>query len=134
MEKPQKPSTRIEKLPPKLPQTQKITAGFYSGPIPPAKEMEHYQQIDSSFPARIMKMAEKEQEHKIKMDEKVIPENQKIFKRGQLFALIISFLIILLAFYLVYEKYPWTAVVVIISFFISLANNFILKKKIKKNN
>ena len=36
----------------------KISVGVYQGPIPPAVELDHYKQIDPTFPDRIMKMAE----------------------------------------------------------------------------
>lgn len=42
----------------------------YQGAIPPPDMMEGYRTLDSSFPNRILTMAEKEQEHSHTMDKK----------------------------------------------------------------
>jgi uncharacterized membrane protein len=46
-------------------------AEHYSGPVPAAKEMKQYAEIDPSFPDRMMTMAEKQQDANIRIAERL---------------------------------------------------------------
>lgn len=46
-------------------------AEHYSGPVPAAKEMKRYAEIDPSFPDRMMTMAEKQQDANIRIAERL---------------------------------------------------------------
>jgi uncharacterized membrane protein len=61
---------------------------MYSGPLPPSKELENYNQTLPGAADRILTIAEKESEHRHSIEDKEI----KIKGRGQIFALIISVL------------------------------------------
>lgn len=62
----------------------------YSGPLPPAAEMERYAQIDPKMVDRIVAMAEKEAQHRHEMDEKILEHEAGDMKRGQHYALTIG--------------------------------------------
>ena len=73
----------------------------YSGPIPPASEMEKYGKISSDIPQKILQMALNEQNHRISMEQleqkrrdKELQANIDIVKRGMFFA-VLSILIIM---------------------------------------
>ena len=55
----------------------------FSGPIPHPRILEGYENIHSGFAERIVRMAEKEQEHRFECDNKVIDSTVASTKRGQ---------------------------------------------------
>ena len=73
----------------------------YSGPIPPASEMEKYANISPDIPQKILQMALNEQNHRISMEEleqerrnKELQANIDIVNRDMFFA-VLSILIIM---------------------------------------
>lgn len=83
---------------------EQLSESSFSGPIPPPDVLSEYREIDSSFPERCMKMAEKEQEHrhamereitelekkKLEMAQDFVPREQNLKSRGQSFAFILA--------------------------------------------
>lgn len=74
----------------------------FSGPLPHPDLLRGYDAIKSGFAERIVRMAEKEQEHRFERekiqldcDKKVISDAASESKRGQYFALIISVLFLI---------------------------------------
>jgi uncharacterized membrane protein len=61
-----------------------------SGPLPHWQHLEKYNEIIPNGAERIMAMAEKQQEHRIKMEERAISSQLDQSARGQLFGLIIG--------------------------------------------
>lgn len=83
---------------------------FYQGPVPKPEDLQKYEQIQQGFANRLLTMAEKEQEERIKLNNKIIEENTKINilndnsrKRGQLFAFLSIIAISFLCAYCVYN-------------------------------
>ena len=100
----------------------------FSGPIPPPVLLKEYNAIDPSFAERIMLMAEREQTHKINIDNanialqketaksrhKIITTQGNQILRGQIFGFVIAVLILVLAFVLIFYNYPLTGFSLII--------------------
>lgn len=55
----------------------------FSGPIPHPAILEGYEKIQAGFAERIVKMAEKEQDHRFECDDKIIKGSISTTKRGQ---------------------------------------------------
>ena len=55
----------------------------YRGPVPLASEMRGYKEVNPSFPERIMRMAEQEQEHRHAMQKRKQSEVSELKKSGQ---------------------------------------------------
>ncbi|GEM_PF-864160 len=72
--------------------TSKAIFASYSGPIPPPQAMAFYEQICPGAANRILKMAEEQHTHRIKIENKVFPETMEVTRRGQIFAFIIALL------------------------------------------
>lgn len=72
----------------------------HSGPLPRAADLADYNQIDPSFAERIVRMAEREQQHRHAFPAEVLSKDYAIKSRGQNYALILAFGIILFAAYL----------------------------------
>lgn len=67
---------------------RKITA--HQGPLPQWEDLERYGQIIPDGADRIMTMAEKQQEHRMALENKAISEQLSQSKRGQSFGLLIG--------------------------------------------
>ena len=71
---------------------------LYSGPIPPASELAKYETILPGAANRILTMAEKQSQHRQKMENTMLNASIKSEKRGQLFGFIIFGLAIVAGF------------------------------------
>ena len=71
-----------------------IRGEMYSGPIPPPEALARYEEIQSGAADRILKMAEKQQEHRMALETKAIGGQVDQSKRGQIFGFIAIFLCI----------------------------------------
>lgn len=67
---------------------RKITA--HQGPLPQWEDLKKYGQIIPNGADRIMTMAEKQQEHRMALENKAIGEQLSQSKRGQIFGLLIG--------------------------------------------
>ncbi|MBR5892581.1 MAG: DUF2335 domain-containing protein [Bacteroidaceae bacterium] len=74
-----------------------IRSETYSGPIPPPKALAEYEQIQPGAADRILKMAEKQQDHRMLLEKKAIFGQVEQSKRGQIFGFIIVFLCVAVA-------------------------------------
>ncbi len=64
----------------------------YSGPIPPAQELEGYNAVVPGAAERILLMAEKNQQHQIDIETLALNSARKEARRGQIFAFLITVL------------------------------------------
>lgn len=80
-----------------------IRSETFSGPIPPPESLDRYEQIQAGSADRILKMAEKQMEHRIAIENKVIGGQVEQGKRGQIFGFILVFVCVAVAiFFAVY--------------------------------
>lgn len=87
-------------------QEERATLAIYqqfSGPIPPPHVLSGYDQVQAGFAERVMAMAEKEQAHRHGLETQALTSSITIQKRGQLFALLLSLLILLISGFLIYD-------------------------------
>lgn len=76
-----------------------IREEMYSGPIPPPESLARYEEILPGSADRILKMAEKQQEHRMTLETKVVGSQTVQSKRGQVFGFIIVFLCVAVAIF-----------------------------------
>ncbi len=87
-------------------QEERATLAIYqqfSGPIPPPQVLSGYDQVQAGFAERIMAMAENEQTHRHSLETQALTSSITIQKRGQLFALLLSLLILSISGFLIYD-------------------------------
>ena len=72
----------------------------YSGPIPPASDLEKYEDVLPGAADRILSMAEKQSQHRQKMENTMLEASIEAEKRGQLFGFIIFGITIIAGFLL----------------------------------
>lgn len=81
----------------------KAVSQEFSGPIPPPQILAGYENIKTGFANRIVEMAEKEQSHRHGIEDKALISSITIQKRGQIFALILSLIILIGSMFLIYK-------------------------------
>jgi uncharacterized membrane protein len=67
-----------------------LIRSYYSGPLPPAEQMEIYERTHSGSADRIIAMTERQQAHRIEMEKLDFPIRNRQFKTGQIFSFIIG--------------------------------------------
>lgn len=80
---------------------------FWSGALPRPEDFAKYADVVSDAPERILKMAELEQEHRIKSEDTIIQANDKAGTRGQWLGAGLSAIAMILAVYAHLEDAPW---------------------------
>lgn len=111
----------------------------YTGPIPPAAELEKYNSIDPTFASRLILMAEKEQNNRHSKEDQFIDlekihqvKTLRMKSRGQLFGFVISILGIGSSVYLALTDHDAIAGVLAGSTLVSLVAVFVLGEIWKK--
>ena len=73
------------------------TSTIFSGPLPPPEVLKAYQQLDPTFPERLMARVEEEGRHRRQLENRVLESHLESsrsrargFMRGQIFALVTS--------------------------------------------
>lgn len=81
----------------------KAVSRQFSGPIPPPHVLGDYDKVQPGFAERIIVMAEKEQAHRHGMEHQALSSGISIQKRGQIFALLVSLVILGGSMFLIYS-------------------------------
>lgn len=82
---------------------QRIEGRFYSGPLPPASELQAFADVSPTYPDRIFAMAEKEQIHRHSLEQSRMGAHIWLSKSGQFFGLMICVVFVLTAGFLIYH-------------------------------
>lgn len=77
----------------------------HAGPLPSPKTLELYKNVMPDLPERIVKMAEKEGEHRRAIEMKLVRGNLNLKERGQWFGLLIAIFTLSLAGVLIWNGY-----------------------------
>ncbi len=100
--KPQIPQKRVEGPQGGTIQKQTVIHTSYIGPIPPAEDLDRYNQITPGAADRIIAMAEKEQTHRHNIDGDTTRGFTEYMRRGQWFAFILGAVSFLGGIFLIY--------------------------------
>ncbi len=111
----------------------------YIAPLPTPTNMAAYEQVKEGFAERMMRMAEKEQEHrfkttlqKVELDAYIAQAEYSFRKRGQWFALGGVAIISSLSTYSLYLGHPTTAASIAGTVIVALAGVFIYQSRKSK--
>lgn len=108
---------------------QEVTFSQYLGPIPPPEMLQSYAAINSTFPERIIKMAEEQQQHRMFLEKQVIPKRESLNSRGQIFAFIIGIFGLSCGTYCIIKGQPVAGVTIGGTIIVSLVTAFLYGKK-----
>lgn len=117
-----------------------IRSEVFSGPIPPPEALARYEEIQSGAADRIIKMAEKQQDHRMSLEKKAIGGQIEQSKRGQIFGFIAILLCIGVAIFFAasFDMTTFAAsflsitMVVLVGLFVTGKN--IMKKDLKEKS
>ena len=105
--------------------------GMYSGPIPPPDLLRHYSEIDPTFPDRIIKLAESEQQFRQSEDSKNNKTERAVLRSDAIIrffipimASVVCLAIIALGGYAFYNKLEWGGAIVSVSFIAAILISF----------
>lgn len=101
---------------------------MYSGPLPPAEEIEAYEQICPGAADRIIKMAEKSLDHRISNEKIIVSEETKQSRRGQILGFVLALVFVLVALVLGLYGHEVLAGIIAGGDIVSLAVIFVLNK------
>lgn len=84
----------------------------FSGPLPRPADFKAYKEVLSNAPERILLMAEKQQQHRIDSEERIIKADIRESIFGQVFAVLLVVLFLAVAVYLGINGHDWLAGIV----------------------
>lgn len=87
---------------------------FWSGALPRPEDFERYNSVVPDAAERILRMAEKEQEHRIHLEEEIVPSNAKAGLRGQWLGAGVSAAALVLAAITSMSGAPWQVSVALV--------------------
>jgi len=109
-------------------QHSSVSQTFYHGIIPPPDMMQKYQEIDTTLPNRIMKLAEEEGIHRRIMEKKIL-NLAKVRELVGVISGIISVLVVgILSYLYLLKSAPREGAAIAIAVTIGLASVFVLRK------
>ena len=101
---------------------------MYSGPLPPAEEIEAYEHTCPGAADRIITMTEKSLEHRISNEKLIVSEETKQSSRGQIFGFILALFFGIIALILGLYGHEILAGIIASGDIVSLAVIFVLNK------
>ena len=101
---------------------------MYSGPLPPAEEIEAYEHVCPGSADRIITMTEKSLEHRISNEKLIVSEETKQSSRGQIFGFILALFFGIIALVLGLYGHEILAGIIASGDIVSLAVIFVLNK------
>lgn len=109
-------------------QVHELFLSYYSGPIPSAEQLEKYNKTLPDGAHRIVKMAEEQAAHRMKIESIVITSQQKQSERGQLIACVLVAILILTGGFLTYSGHDTVGGIIFGTTIIGVIANFIFAK------
>lgn len=97
----------------------------WRSPLPLPEHVEQYNNTLPGAAERIFNMAERQQEHRFRMEEQIVHLSNK----GRISGLVISLAVVACSAYAIYAGYPWAAVAMISANLAGLAGVFVYGKR-----
>lgn len=106
----------------------------WSGSLPRPEDFAKFGEVVLDAPERILRMAEKEQDHRISLEAQIVPANEAAGKRGQILGAGISFAALGLAALTSYWGAPWQVSVAMVGIpVLSVARSLVTAFKAKSD-
>lgn len=113
---------------------QAIRQESFSGPLPHPEMLKRYDEIKEGFAERIMSMTERQLDHRISCENKIIEGSLSESKRGQNYGLAVSVLFLAAAVLLGLYGHDWLAGILGGGTLIGLVTVFVTNKKRNKTD
>ncbi|WP_446786960.1 DUF2335 domain-containing protein [Macellibacteroides fermentans] len=109
------------------------SSSSFRGPLPPPEILNGYESVLPGASERILKMAEKQQEHRIDVERMIVDRQTKQSGFGQIWGGCLAVLFGVIACILGYTGHDWLAGIIATSTIIGLATIFVLNRKAKES-
>lgn len=106
----------------------------FSGPIPPPEILSHYDDVVENGAERIVRMAEKQSDHRMDLEKFAIKRQITQSGRGQIFGFVIALLCIGSTIFLALKGYETLAIALGTTTVLGLASIFVLGKILQSKN
>ena len=113
---------------------QAIRQESFSGPIPHPELLRKYEDVKPGFAERIVSMAERQLDHRINCEDKVVDGSVSESKRGQNYGLIVALMFLAGAVFLGYNGHDWLAGVLGGGTLVALVTVFVTNKTHKHDD
>ncbi|MBS9338969.1 DUF2335 domain-containing protein [Fructobacillus sp. M2-14] len=83
-----------------------VSKNLYLGPIPPANELDYYRQIDASLPKKIMRMSERQSDHRMEQSSRALDIREQelaLAKLGIVCGCLLLNFALIAAFFMIYK-------------------------------
>lgn len=104
----------------------------FRGPLPPPEVLQRYDQITPGLADRIVRMAEKNQDHRHNLENTVIPSRVKLEQRGQIIGALLGIAMIISGTAIVATGMPIVGVSIIGTTAVALAGLFVYTDRSKR--
>lgn len=122
-----------------------IVSEMHQGPLPPAKTLAGYEKVLPGAAERVMRMAEKEQEHRhemqkdrqqknLELQNKAVTEQLQINKIGQKYGFVIALIVLILAGVMAIMGHEAVALALVGIDVVSLAAIFVVGRLVTKSD
>jgi uncharacterized membrane protein len=108
---------------------QVIVASSFSGPLPPPEVLEGYDRIFPGLAERLVRMAEKQSDHRMELEKKAISAQLSESSRGQIFGLIIGLTGLILSSYVIVNGYAISGSILGGATLVALVSVFVVGKQ-----
>ncbi len=105
-----------------------------SGPLPPPDILKGYEDIIPGAATRILKMAERQSEHRMNLEKTIVDSDSKMGLLGLTAAFLLSAMIIVGSVYVIANGYAWAGVSMIGINVASLAGVFVYGSKTRRTS
>lgn len=106
---------------------------LFAGPLPHPSIMQEYESIVPGAAQRLLNMAEKQQEHRMRMETKLVSTGVRRIIFGQIFGFIIGFIGTAGSLYLVYLGHDTAGAAIGSTSLVALVSIFVLGKRNSNN-
>lgn len=107
---------------------------FHSGPLPPASELQRYNEIIPNGADRIMKMAEDQSRHRMQLESIIIPSQTKQSARGQILGFVIAIFVVSAGVFCILKGHDTAGASLVVGIVVSLVGVFVLGKERQKKD
>jgi uncharacterized membrane protein len=106
----------------------------YSGPLPPAEELDRYNQIVPGAADRLLGLVEKQSDHRMELEKMTIAHQLKEGGRGQFIGAGLAILFLGGSLWITHEGYPWVGSAMGSTTVIGLVTVFVLGKRTQRQD
>lgn len=105
---------------------------FYQGPLPPAQQLQQYEQIQPGFAERVLVLTEGEAEHRRQLETEILKVSKWATIRGQVFGFVSVLVLSLVCTYALYLGHSAAASAIAAATLVSMGGAYLINRQVEK--